>query len=145
MRRFWKIFIPVALVLSLVLNIGLVIAYGLLMLDYGISQTYQEYSWRDLARERHQLKEMRQKFCEATPNPTRDELLTWERDTRPADRLSAPFDKDGLIWLRDVAVKLDDETRLEGVCLFMTWQSVDAPGSEELDHPADSCPLEPLC
>lgn len=135
-----------ALAASLALNAGLggVIVYQII--GNAVGQYYQTASWRSLTAERSQLRAMRTRFCKDTPRPARADLLSWEKASRPAGALDAePFDKDGLLWLRDVGVKLDGGGRLEGVCLHLTWQTLDQPGMEALDRPGDMCPLEALC
>lgn len=142
MRIRWTL---VALVLSLVLNAGLVGLIGYQTIDSAHLQSDQASTWRYLTAERLQLQAMRAQFCGRAPNPTRQDLLSWESQSRPAERLSEPSDKDGLLWLRDVGVRLDDDERLVGVCPYMTWQALDSPGSDALDNAGASCPLEPLC
>lgn len=88
---------------------------------------------------------MRARFCEGTPNPTRQDLLAWEIASRPSERLTEPYEKEGLLWLRDVGMKLDNQERLVGVCPYMTWQTLDNPSYNALNDAGASCPLEPLC
>jgi hypothetical protein len=135
----------VALVLSLALNAGLIALFGYQTLDSAHLQSDQASTWRYLTAERVQLREMRAEFCRNTPNPTRAELLSWESMSRPAERLSEPHDKDGLLWLRDIGVKLDANERLVGVCPAMTWQALDGPELDVWDNAGENCPLEPLC
>lgn len=142
MRIRW---IVVALALSLALNVGLAGLIGYQTLDFAHLQSDQASTWRDITAERLQLRAMRDQFCSNSTGPTRQELLAWESESRPANRLGERYDKDGLLWLRDVDVKLDDGNRLVGVCPYMTWQALDSPTSDALDNAGASCPLEPLC
>lgn len=135
----------IALVLSLALNVGLVGLIGYQTIDSAHLQSDQASTWRYITAERLQLQAMRGQFCGNSSSPTRQELLAWESESRPAERLGEPYDKDGLLWLRDVGVKLDDGDRLVGVCPYMTWQALDNPSSDALDNAGASCPLEPLC
>lgn len=142
MRISWTV---IALGVSLALNVGLVGLIGYQTLDSAHLESDQASTWRYITAERVQLQAMRSQFCGNSNSPTRQELLAWESESRSAERFSEPYDKDGLLWLRDIAVKLDDGSRLVGVCPYMTWQALDSPSSDALDSAGASCPLEPLC
>ena len=144
MRIRW---LPVALTISLAANVGLALGWMGQILSEGVLASDTQSSFRLLAAERAELQSMREHFCPHDPSPTRAALLTWEARVRPADRLSAPFDKDGLLWLGagDTGVKFDAEQRLVGVCLAQTWGLLEDARGHDLDQAGELCPLEPLC
>jgi len=135
--------LPVLLTISLLANIGLAAGWLTTVVDRGHAESDVRSTFRYLEAERAQVQAMRAEFCADNPRPERAALLAWEASTR-GDRWGEPYDRDGLLWLRDVGVKLDAGGRLEGVCPSMTWQMLDHPNPRELDEPG-ACPLEPLC
>jgi hypothetical protein len=137
--------VPAVLVLSLLGNAVLGFFWLGTLLDFGHYASDQQTSWRDLDAERAQLRAMRAHFCESDPAPARSALLSWEAATRPEVRRREPYAKDGLLWLRDLGIKLDADDRLVGVCSYMTWQYLDRPRGDALDDPGENCPLERLC
>lgn len=145
MRKRWIVVLSTLLGLSLWANIGLVVVLGYQSLDYGLWQSDQESSWRSMAAERRQLQDMRQKFCPADPTPSRQAVLSWEKETSGNKSNSEPFEKSGMLWLRDVGIKFDAEDRLAGVCLNSSWQLFDGPDGDRLENAGQFCPVEPLC
>jgi len=130
---------------SVLLNIALAAMWFLSMIDRGHWASDVDSTFRYLRAERAQLVSMRAHFCPGNATPDRAALLLWESSTRPPEDMSEPYDKDGLLWLRDAGVKLDSGGRLMGICPYMTWQSLERPNSADLDSAGEACPLEPLC
>lgn len=137
--------LAIALGLSLLLNLALAAHWLITAFDHGHWRADVESTFRHLTAERVQLQAMRGHFCPDTPAPDRASLLAWEAATRPADRQSDPFEKEGLLQLRDLAVRIGPDDRLAGVCLYQTWQILNEPSGADLDRAGEACPLEPLC
>jgi hypothetical protein len=144
MRVRW---LPVVLTISLAANVGLALGWMGQALSEGVLASDTQSSFQLLAAERAELQSMREHFCARDPSPTRAALLAWERSVRPADQLSEPFDKDGLLWLGagGTGIKFDSEDRLVGVCLSQTWGLLEDARGADLDRAGELCPLEPLC
>ncbi|MEZ5958460.1 MAG: hypothetical protein R3C27_14755 [Hyphomonadaceae bacterium] len=139
--------LPVILMISLMANVGLAIAWLAQAMSDGQREADTQSSFRYMASERVQLQTMRRHFCPDTPAPTRVMLLQWEAEIRDPERLSEPFEKDGLLWfgIGGVGLKFDAEDRLLGVCLAHIWGSLQQPPLSDLDRAGERCPLEPLC
>ena len=142
MRIRW---LPVVLTISLVANVALALGWLEQILSEGVLASDTQSSFRLLAAERAELQSMRDHFCPHNPSPARAELLAWEASVRSAERLSEPFYKDGLLWIRAAGVKLDAEERPVGVCLPQAWGLLEDAPNRDLDRAGELCPLEPLC
>ncbi|MGE0741448.1 MAG: hypothetical protein AB7O98_08910 [Hyphomonadaceae bacterium] len=140
MRLRW---LPIGLGVSVLLNVGLAIGWGLQVLSEAVLYTDTGSTFERLAAERRSLTSMRAQFCPDEPAPRRDALIAWaaQQGGYPSD----PFEKDGLLWLSDVAVKLDAEGRLEGVCLVEAWGLANDPRLADEEEAGVNCPLDPLC
>lgn len=137
--------LAIALGVSLLVNVAFAANWLITAIDHGHWRADVGSSFRYLAAERAQLQTMRAHFCPHDPTPDRAALLAWEASTRPGDRLGEPFDKDGLLHLRDLEVRIDANGRLAGVCLYQTWQVLDEPNPADLNRASEACPPEPLC
>jgi hypothetical protein len=135
----------VALILSLLANIGLAIGWGGQVLSEAVLVSDTGLTFRSLRAERESLQAMRAHFCPSNPAPDRAALLDWNKSQGASGLYSEPFDKDGLFWLSDVGVKLDEGGRLQGVCLAHAWGALEDPPLRLQDRAGQFCPLEPLC
>jgi hypothetical protein len=142
MRIRW---LPVVLTISLAANVGLALGWLGQIVSEGVLASDTQSSFRSFAAERAELQSMREHFCPHERSPTRAALLAWEASVRPAEQLSEPFDKDGLLWLRATGIKLDAEERVVGVCLPQTWGLLEDVRGHDFDRAGELCPLEPLC
>lgn len=141
MRIRW---LHVVLIVSLLANVGLAIGWGAQVLSEAVLVSDTGSTFRYLRAERDSLQAMRAHFCPANPSPDRAALLSWEA-SQEGGMPSTPFDKDGVLWLSDLGVKLDESGRLEGVCLSQAWGMLEDPDTSMQDRAGEFCPLEPLC
>lgn len=134
----------VALIASLLANVGLAIGWGVQVLSEAVLVSDTGSTFRYLGAERESLQAMRAHFCPSNPNPDRAALLSWEA-SQEGGMPSEPFEEDGLLWLSDLGVKLDEGGRLQGVCLTHAWGMLEDPNSTAQDRAGEFCPHEPLC
>lgn len=135
----------VLLALSLLANVALGVLWFGAVLSEGYLSADTGSTFEAMAGERTELRTMRTHFCPSEPAPDRATLLAWERATRAPGHTTDPFEKDGLLWLDHVAVKLDANDRVVGICQPQTWGALDPPSHSAADEPSQSCPLERLC
>lgn len=133
--------LPIAFAVSLAANAALAAVVLFLVVDAAHYQSDQSAAYRAMTVERAQLTGLRAHFCPGQPAPGRAEVAAWALATEPT---AEPYEKDGLLWVRDLGVRFDD-AGLEGVCLYLTWQNLDRPAGPALDAAGQFCPLEPLC
>lgn len=139
MRIRW---LHVALIASLLANVGLAIGWGTQVLSEAVLASDTGSTFRYLSAERESLRAIRAHFCPSNPSPDRAEVSAWAVSR---DANSNPYDKDGLLWIDDVGVRFDESDRFEGVCLPQTWGMLEEPNPPMQDRAGGFCPLEPLC